>query len=90
MTLCFFPYCSVFSPAKAYEVYAEGAERGTLNSMYQRSTYNAPNLKAQPWWTPEETPYAKDIKRIEKNWKTIRDEGLSVLGLKQGTILLSA
>ncbi|XP_065188221.1 aspartyl/asparaginyl beta-hydroxylase-like isoform X2 [Sycon ciliatum] len=69
---------------EAYEVYSQGADSGNFNSMYQRSTYNAPNLKAQPWWTPEETPYAADIKRIEKHWKTIRDEGLAVMNLNQG------
>ena len=55
--------------------------------MYQRSTYNEPDLKAQPWWTPEETPYATDIARLEKHWETIRDEGLAVLNLKQGASL---
>lgn len=35
---------------EALAVYRKGAELKLFPSMYQRSLYNEPNLKAQPFW----------------------------------------
>ncbi|TMW41752.1 hypothetical protein DOY81_013165, partial [Sarcophaga bullata] len=39
---------------QAVEVYREGAKLKIFPSVYQRSLYNEPNLKAQPFWSVEE------------------------------------
>lgn len=65
---------------KAWQTYHEGAEKKVFISAEQRSMYNAESkLRAQPWWTPKETGYEKDIKLLEYHWKTIRDEALAIL-----------
>jgi aspartate beta-hydroxylase len=64
---------------EAYEVYQLGTDNGIFNSPWQRSLYNAPKLKAQSWWQPSETPYMSSIRILEKNWKTIRDEGMAIM-----------
>ncbi|XP_077410198.1 aspartyl/asparaginyl beta-hydroxylase isoform X2 [Vanacampus margaritifer] len=63
----------------AYHWYQVGHERGHFASVWQRSLYNVDGLKAQPWWTPNETGYADLIKALEKNWKTIRDEAMAMM-----------
>lgn len=69
---------------EAMQVYAQGVEKGLFRSVYQRSLYNVDRLKAQPWWTIEETTYAPFFKKLEENWKVIRDEGLSALKAQIG------
>ncbi|XP_031573182.1 aspartyl/asparaginyl beta-hydroxylase-like [Actinia tenebrosa] len=72
-------------PQEAYEVYVQGANKGIFLSPYQRSLYNADTpLRARPWWKPEETGYIDAIRKLESNWKTIRDEGLSIMDEKSG------
>lgn len=59
---------NIFKPLKnirefqAYRVYEEGAQKGLFLSKYQRSLYNVESLKSRPWWTAEQTGYAKYLK----------------------------
>ncbi|XP_037282142.1 aspartyl/asparaginyl beta-hydroxylase isoform X1 [Rhipicephalus microplus] len=64
---------------KALEVYKEGVKEGLFASVYQRSLYSVDGLKAQPWWDPKETPYASDLKELEKHWIDIKNEALSLM-----------
>ena len=73
-------YMRLGQPDKAWRVYHEGAEKKLFPSAEQRSMYNAESkLRAQPWWTPKETGYEKEIKLLEYHWKTIRDEALAIM-----------
>ncbi|XP_028405114.1 aspartyl/asparaginyl beta-hydroxylase-like [Dendronephthya gigantea] len=73
---------------EAYEVFGEGAKRGHFLSTMQRSLYNAQTpLRAKPFWEPEETPYHKQMRILEKNWKTIRDEGVALYDPKKGAFM---
>ncbi|XP_032078465.1 aspartyl/asparaginyl beta-hydroxylase isoform X2 [Thamnophis elegans] len=72
---------------EAYKWYELGYQRGHFASVWQRSLYNVKGLKAQPWWTAKETGYTELIKSLEKNWKVIRDEGLSVMDRSKGLFL---
>ncbi|XP_073691849.1 aspartyl/asparaginyl beta-hydroxylase isoform X3 [Garra rufa] len=63
----------------AYDWYEAGHQRGHFASVWQRSLYNVAGLRAQPWWTAEETGYTALVKMLERSWLTIRDEALSVL-----------
>ena len=73
---------------EAHKVYSEGVTLGLFPSVWQRSTYNEPNLRAQPFWTAELTGHSTVIKRIQSKWKEIRDEGLALIDLKSGGFLL--
>lgn len=42
---------------QAHEWYEVGYRRGHFASVWQRSLYNVPGLRAQPWWTAKETGY---------------------------------
>lgn len=54
-------------------MYAEGVSLGHFPSPWQRSLHNEPNLRAQPWWSPEDTGYQKSIiYQLEEHWETIR------------------
>ncbi|XP_077487954.1 aspartyl/asparaginyl beta-hydroxylase-like [Amblyomma americanum] len=64
---------------KALEIYKEGVKEGLFASVYQRSLYSVDGLKAQPWWSPDETPYASSIKELEKHWLDIKNEALSLM-----------
>uniref|UniRef100_A0A8C8EWG9 Aspartate beta-hydroxylase n=1 Tax=Oncorhynchus tshawytscha TaxID=74940 RepID=A0A8C8EWG9_ONCTS len=68
----------------AYKWYERGHQRGHFASVWQRSLYNVDGLKAQPWWTPKDTGYMDLIKTLERNWRTIRDEALSVMDQTTG------
>lgn len=71
----------------AYDWYEAGHRRGHFASVWQRSLYNVPGLRAQPWWMAEETGYTALIKMLERNWLTIREEALSVLDSNSGQFL---
>ncbi|KAM4719152.1 aspartyl/asparaginyl beta-hydroxylase-like isoform 3-T3 [Anableps anableps] len=71
----------------AYHWYELGHRRGHFASVWQRSLYNVEGLKAQPWWTPQETGYTDLVKMLERNWKTIRDEALTVMDRARGRFL---
>ncbi|XP_037135141.1 aspartyl/asparaginyl beta-hydroxylase isoform X3 [Syngnathus acus] len=68
----------------AYHWYQVGHERGHFASVWQRSLYNVDGLKAQPWWTPNETGYTDLVKALEKNWKMIRDEAMAMMDQNTG------
>ncbi|XP_046880438.1 aspartyl/asparaginyl beta-hydroxylase isoform X5 [Hypomesus transpacificus] len=81
------PSITVLSVLQAYEWYARGHQRGHFASVWQRSLYNVKGLRAQPWWTPQETGYTDLVKALEKNWRVIRDEALSVMDTSTGLFL---
>uniref|UniRef100_A0A915BAZ3 Aspartyl/asparaginy/proline hydroxylase domain-containing protein n=1 Tax=Parascaris univalens TaxID=6257 RepID=A0A915BAZ3_PARUN len=64
---------------EAYEVYSVGAKIGLFLSPYQRSLYNYYGLTARPWWSLEQTTYARHLKNVERQWTIIREEALRVL-----------
>lgn len=68
---------------EAKEIFKKGAEKNLFLSQYQRSLYNVENLKAQPFWTKEETTYVKALNELERNWEKIKDEGLNALRVKE-------
>nr|XP_015209065.1 PREDICTED: aspartyl/asparaginyl beta-hydroxylase isoform X2 [Lepisosteus oculatus] len=68
----------------AYKWYEIGHKRGHFASVWQRSLYNVNGLKAQAWWTAKETGYTDLVKTLERNWKMIRDEALSVMDAERG------
>ncbi|XP_037135146.1 aspartyl/asparaginyl beta-hydroxylase isoform X8 [Syngnathus acus] len=70
--------------SQAYHWYQVGHERGHFASVWQRSLYNVDGLKAQPWWTPNETGYTDLVKALEKNWKMIRDEAMAMMDQNTG------
>ncbi|XP_039953058.1 aspartyl/asparaginyl beta-hydroxylase isoform X2 [Bactrocera tryoni] len=65
--------------AEAVKVYKRAAALQLFPSVYQRSLYNEPDLRAQPYWTKAETTYAEYLNKLELNWQAIRDEALSLL-----------
>lgn len=67
---------------EAGKVYELGVRDGLFLSKYQRSLYNVDRLRAQPWWTPEETTYSKYFKKLQDSWHHVREEGLAVLANK--------
>ncbi|XP_044766094.1 aspartyl/asparaginyl beta-hydroxylase isoform X2 [Coccinella septempunctata] len=68
---------------KALKLYEDGVEHKLFLSKYQRSLYNVPRLTARPWWGEDQlTPYKLLFTELQKNWKIIRNEGLSVLNEK--------
>lgn len=64
---------------EALEIYKRGVGLKLFPSVYQRSLYNEPNLKAQPFWTAEETTYQAFLWKLQQNWMAIKTEGLNVL-----------
>ncbi|XP_036452335.1 aspartyl/asparaginyl beta-hydroxylase isoform X5 [Colossoma macropomum] len=72
---------------EAYEWYETGYQHGHFASVWQRSLYNVPGLRAQPWWTAKETGYTDLVRMLERNWMTIRDEALAVLDTSSGLFL---
>eukprot|EP00058_Branchiostoma_floridae_P002981 XP_002588469.1 hypothetical protein BRAFLDRAFT_259568 [Branchiostoma floridae] len=77
------------NPEEAKYWYKSGADRGLFASMYQRSLYNEPNLRAQPFWTPQDggNDFIRAVKRLELNWEVIRDEGLKNMDAEKGVFL---
>ncbi|XP_037389158.1 aspartyl/asparaginyl beta-hydroxylase isoform X1 [Pygocentrus nattereri] len=72
---------------EAYEWYETGYQHGHFASVWQRSLYNVPGLRAQPWWTAKETGFTDLVRMLERNWMTIRDEALAVLDTSSGLFL---
>ncbi|XP_017079047.1 aspartyl/asparaginyl beta-hydroxylase isoform X2 [Drosophila eugracilis] len=66
--------------SESLEVYRKGVAKGFFDSLYQRSLYNEPRLKAQPFWQPKEIGYERQLAKLKLNWRAIRDEGLALLG----------
>nr|CAB3223793.1 aspartyl/asparaginyl beta-hydroxylase-like [Phallusia mammillata] len=72
---------------EAEEVYARGAEKGLFRSKYQRSLYNVDRLQSRPFWTPKEAGASEYVRKLEQNWKMIRDEALKVMDVEKGLFL---
>ncbi|MBN3309687.1 ASPH hydroxylase, partial [Amia calva] len=70
--------------SNAYKWYEIGHQRGHFASVWQRSLYNVNGLKAQAWWTAKETGYTDLVKTLERNWKMIRDEALTIMDSESG------
>ena len=62
-------------------MFKTAADEGIFLSKFQRSTYNVDHLHGQPWWTADELglTIGNYIKKLEIEWKTIRDEGLALM-----------
>lgn len=67
---------------QAMKIYVDGVEKGMFRSKYQRSLYNVDRLAARPWWTHAQTQYHEFFRKLEENWKQIKEEGLSALKMK--------
>ncbi|XP_023301830.2 aspartyl/asparaginyl beta-hydroxylase isoform X1 [Lucilia cuprina] len=65
--------------SEAVKVFRKGVNLKLFPSVFQRSLYNEPNLKAQPFWTAKETTYEKFFKKLQDNWLAIKAEGLNIL-----------
>ena len=48
-------YIFVVLFGQSYTVYAKAVKKGLFPSIGQRSIYNEPDLRAQPWWEADET-----------------------------------
>ncbi|KAM9500698.1 aspartyl/asparaginyl beta-hydroxylase isoform 2-T2 [Clarias gariepinus] len=72
---------------EAHEWYEAGYKHGHFASVWQRSLYNVPGLRAQPWWTAKETGYTDLVRTLERNWMTIKEEALGVLDANRGLFL---
>ncbi|CAB3410281.1 unnamed protein product [Caenorhabditis bovis] len=64
---------------EADAVYQKAAQMGVFMNAQQRSLYNIAGLTARPWWNMDQTPYTKFLKAVERQWATIRVEGMAVL-----------
>ena len=53
-------------------LYAEGVSLGHFPSPWQWSLHNEPNLRAQPWWSPEDTGYQRVIQQLEEQREVIK------------------
>ncbi|XP_037823163.1 aspartyl/asparaginyl beta-hydroxylase isoform X2 [Lucilia sericata] len=65
--------------SEAVKVFRKGVSLKLFPSVFQRSLYNEPNLKAQPFWSAKETTYEKFFKKLQDNWLAIKAEGLNIL-----------
>ncbi|KAH8283668.1 hypothetical protein KR018_011585 [Drosophila ironensis] len=65
---------------EALEVFRRGVAKGFYASQYQRSLYNEPGLRAQPFWQPQETGYRWQLEKLTIHWRAIREEALSLMG----------
>lgn len=65
--------------SEADAVYQKAAQMGVFMTAQQRSLYNIEGLTARAWWNMDQTPYSKFLKTVERQWATIRQEGMEVL-----------
>ncbi|XP_059099777.1 aspartyl/asparaginyl beta-hydroxylase-like [Tigriopus californicus] len=64
---------------EADRMYKLAVEKKIFRSFWQRSLYNVDHLRSRPVWSKLETGQSENFKLLENNWKTIREEALSVL-----------
>ena len=59
-------FCLFFliSLLQALVLYGEAVSRDLFPSLWQRSLYNEPGLRAMPWWGVGETGYKEELMRI--------------------------
>ncbi|KHJ43718.1 tetratricopeptide repeat protein [Trichuris suis] len=67
---------------EAYELYDEASRHGIFLNRYQRSMYNVGELTARPWWTMSQTNCNQQLKKLERDWRLIREESLRVWNAK--------
>uniref|UniRef100_T1HC09 Asp_Arg_Hydrox domain-containing protein n=1 Tax=Rhodnius prolixus TaxID=13249 RepID=T1HC09_RHOPR len=67
---------------QAMKIYEDGVAKGLFRSKYQRSLYNVDRLAARPWWTQSQTQYQDFFRKLEENWKQIKEEGMKALKMK--------
>eukprot|EP00081_Caenorhabditis_elegans_P004410 NP_001123164.1 Uncharacterized protein CELE_K09A9.6 [Caenorhabditis elegans] len=65
--------------SEADAVYQKAAQMGVFMTAQQRSLYNIEGLTGRAWWAMDQTPYSKFLKTVERQWATIRQEGMEVL-----------
>ncbi|XP_032585461.1 aspartyl/asparaginyl beta-hydroxylase isoform X5 [Drosophila mojavensis] len=75
--------------AEALQLYERGVKRGYFPSVYQRSLYNVPRLRAKPFWQITDTDQAKELKQLQQSWRSIRNEALALLNV-EGNFQLEA
>ncbi|XP_017865351.1 PREDICTED: aspartyl/asparaginyl beta-hydroxylase isoform X3 [Drosophila arizonae] len=75
--------------AEALQLYERGVMRGYFASVYQRSLYNVPRLRAKPFWQITDTDQAKELKQLQQSWRSIRNEALALLNV-EGNFQLEA
>ena len=54
----------LISLLQALVLYGEAVSRDLFPSVWQRSLYNEPGLRAMPWWGVGETGYQEELMRI--------------------------
>ena len=47
-------------------MYAKAVKKGLFPSIWQRSLYNEPDLRVQPWWEEDETSSELALEGIKK------------------------
>ncbi|KAH8261008.1 hypothetical protein KR044_002121 [Drosophila immigrans] len=67
---------------EALQLHQRGADKQFFASVYQRSLYNEPGLRAQPFWLPAETGYAVQLEQLQLSWRAIRREALTLLNAR--------
>lgn len=65
-----------------FEVYEDGVANKLFLSKYQRSLYNVNKLTGKPWWDINEMAHKEFFQSLQRHWKQIREEGLTVLNQK--------
>ncbi|KAL7737526.1 hypothetical protein ACLKA6_007653 [Drosophila palustris] len=64
---------------EAWQLHQRAANKMFFPSVYQRSLYNVPGLRAKPFWQLAETGIAAHLEQLQHNWRAIRNEALSLL-----------
>ncbi|KAH8370629.1 hypothetical protein KR093_004381 [Drosophila rubida] len=67
---------------EALQLHQRGVHKQFFASVYQRSLYNEPGLRAQPFWQPAETGYGQQLEQLQQSWRAIRREALSLLNAR--------
>ena len=57
---------------QSYSVYAKAVKKGLFLSIWQRSLYNEPDLRAQPWWEADETDSELALEGIRKEMESAK------------------
>lgn len=63
---------------EAHEVHKTGSLNGIFLSPEQRSLYNVDRLLGRPWWNVEQTPYSNLVNDLERHWREILKEAVSM------------
>ena len=67
------------SISQAQVLYSEAVSHDLFPSLYQRSIFNQPDLRTNPWWTLPDTGYLPHLQPIIDNFANItRWAGLEI------------